>query len=152
MKEISTQPTGGGGGGGGLSLPWHHVAGWSEISPYSLGLFEAGAPHRGPWPGLGTHECQPGHPQPSESHGHPQHVAWRQRLTAAPKTSSSSPPASSLEGQHSSQGSDPTYNHGAGSSSWKGVREGKCLPQWRWTDGGSFKFNSEFWRCQNYNT
>lgn len=35
----------------------------------------------------------------------------------------STPSASSLNGHHSSQGSDSTYNPGAASSSWKGVKE-----------------------------
>lgn len=93
------------------------------ISPYSLGPSEAGTPSRAR-PGAG-------HPQPSESQGHPQHVAWRQTLSTAPKTSSSSP-ASGSNGHHSSQGSDSSCSHGAGSGSWKAAKEGNVFSMNGW--------------------
>lgn len=50
-----------------------------------------------------------------------------------------------LNGHHSSQGSDSTCSHGAGSGSWKGAKDGNVFSM---NGFGSFKFNSASWRCQ----
>lgn len=178
MKEISTQPTWRGRRGGWIFISaltsccwvkWEAFRaqdeGVSQLSgtrtagsPCSPGLFEAGAPHQGLWLGLCACEHHPGHLQPSESHGQPQHMAWRhggrdwQSLPSLPVPlllprawNATAPPRQVSRSVISSRWS------GAGSRGWKGIWEGREVSsagQWRWVDVGSFKLNWGSWRHQ----